>query len=181
MQSYLTGGTKERIAQSKRARAGSLAIVNWPQVARTCIPWAFGLQMSCRLSLALRLFGFVSVFILSLKPRPFVQSFFDMQAPRQPHVFLPFFLLILWRCVAFSESFCTIAVFSLYGEYVVRYFLPNGVFLPCDDALDVFTSINQSIKISITFSRVYQKNVPARVANKGKLIEGTLLASGNSV
>ena len=25
-----------------------------------------------------------------------VQSFFDMQAPRQPHVFLPFFLLILW-------------------------------------------------------------------------------------
>ena len=33
----VTGGTKERIAQSKRARAGSLAIVDWPQVAQTCI------------------------------------------------------------------------------------------------------------------------------------------------
>ena len=26
----------------------------------------------------------------------------------------------------------TISAFSLYGEYVVRSFLPNGVFLPCD-------------------------------------------------
>ena len=32
--------------------------------------------------------------------------------------------------------FCTIAVFSLCGEYVVRSFLPNGVFLPCDHGLD---------------------------------------------
>ena len=34
----VTGRTKERIAQSKRARAGSLALV-----ARTCILLAFGL------------------------------------------------------------------------------------------------------------------------------------------
>ena len=33
----VTGRTKERIAQSKRARTGSLAIVNKPQVARICI------------------------------------------------------------------------------------------------------------------------------------------------
>ena len=33
----VTGRTKERTAQSKRARAGSLAIVDSPQVARTCI------------------------------------------------------------------------------------------------------------------------------------------------
>ena len=33
----VTGRTKERIAQSKRARAGSLVIVNQPQVARPCI------------------------------------------------------------------------------------------------------------------------------------------------
>ena len=33
----VTGRTKERIVQSKRARAGSLVIVDWPQVARTCI------------------------------------------------------------------------------------------------------------------------------------------------
>ena len=25
---------------------------------------------------------------------------------------------------------------SLYGEYVIRSFLPNGVFLPCDHVLD---------------------------------------------
>ena len=42
----VTGRTKERIAQSKRARAGSLALVDQPQVARTCIlRGAFGLQM----------------------------------------------------------------------------------------------------------------------------------------
>ena len=39
----VTGGIKERIAQSKRARAGSLALVDYPQVARTCILRAFGL------------------------------------------------------------------------------------------------------------------------------------------
>ena len=38
---------------------------------------------------------------------------------------------------AFSEYFfCTISAFSLYGEYIVRSFLPNGVFLPCDNGLD---------------------------------------------
>ena len=56
----VTGKTKERIAQSKRARAGSLTLVDYPQVARTCILRAFGLQMSCRLSLVFRLFCFVS-------------------------------------------------------------------------------------------------------------------------
>ena len=32
--------------------------------------------------------------------------------------------------------FCTIAAFSLYGEYVVRSFLPDGVFLPYAHGLD---------------------------------------------
>ena len=41
----VTGRTNERTAQSKRARAGSLALVDEPQVARTCILRAFGLQM----------------------------------------------------------------------------------------------------------------------------------------
>ena len=31
-------------------------------------------------------------------------------------------------------------IFYLYGEYVVRFFLPDGVFLPCDHGLDFFTS-----------------------------------------
>ena len=41
----VTGRTKERVAQSKRARAGSLVLVDWPQVVRTCILRVFGLQM----------------------------------------------------------------------------------------------------------------------------------------
>ena len=44
----VTGRTKDRIAQSKRTCAGSLTIVDQPQVARTCILRAFGLQkMAC--------------------------------------------------------------------------------------------------------------------------------------
>ena len=52
----------------------------------------------------------------------------------------------------FPSILCTISVFSLYGEYVVRSFLPNGVFLPCDHGLEFksvyyvrIQSINQSI------------------------------------
>ena len=52
--------------------------------------------------------------------------------------------------VALSEYICTITVFSLYGEYVVRFFLPNGGFLPCDHGLDFLHNkhmreFNQSI------------------------------------
>ena len=36
----------------------------------------------------------------------------------------------------FPSIFCTIAVFSSYGEYIVRSLLPDGVFLPCDHGLD---------------------------------------------
>ena len=36
----------------------------------------------------------------------------------------------------FPRIFCTISAFSLYGEYVVRSFLSNGDFLPCDHGLD---------------------------------------------
>ena len=48
--------------------------------------------------------------------------------------------------------FCTIAVFSLYGEYVVRFPpLPDGVFLLRDHGLDLihhqlnYVEFNQSI------------------------------------
>ena len=50
------------------------------------------------------LFCFVFVFMISLKPRPFVQSFFDMHKSRQPHMFLPFFSFFFGD-VAFSEYF----------------------------------------------------------------------------
>ena len=42
----VTGRTKKRIAQSKRPRDGSLALVDSPQVARTCILRESDLQMS---------------------------------------------------------------------------------------------------------------------------------------
>ena len=58
----------------------------------------------------------------------------------------------------FPSIFCTISALSLYGEYVVRSFLPNGVFLPCDHGLDFFTSAYyvriQSIKIMVIFSPI---------------------------
>ena len=63
--------TKEKIAQSKRARACSLAIVDWPQVTRTCILrgvflFIFADAIYC-LSLALRYFSLCSfcfIFVL---------------------------------------------------------------------------------------------------------------------
>ena len=49
------------------------------------------------------------------------------------------FLFLLFVClfgdVSFSECFCIITVFSLYGKYVVRFFFPDGVFLPCAEFL----------------------------------------------
>ena len=41
----VTGRTKERMAQSKRARGGSLALVDKPPVARTCSLRVFDLQI----------------------------------------------------------------------------------------------------------------------------------------
>ena len=69
--------------------------------------------------------------MISLKPRPFVQSSFDVCRRPDSHTFS----FCLLTDVAFPSIFRTIAVF-LYGEYVVRFFLPNGVFLPCDHGLD---------------------------------------------
>ena len=156
----MTGRTKKRIAQSKRVRAGSLAIVDQPRVARTCILRAFGLQTSCRLSLVLRVFCF-RILAFTDAAALFVQSVFVLRYTCAPtatrsylttvcvlflFLFLPF--LFLWRC---SSTFCAISVFSLYGEYVVRFLLPGGVFLPCDHGLDVLhfslcgNSLDQSI------------------------------------
>ena len=47
-----------------------------------------------------------------------------------------FFPFVYLDMSLFPSIFCTIAAFSLYGEYVVRSFLPNDVFLPCDHGLD---------------------------------------------
>ena len=78
-------------------------------------------------------FDFVSM--LSLKPRSFVQSAPICRRPDSQTCFFLFFFVYVGD-VAFFEYFCTISAFSLYGEYVVRSFFPNDVFLPCDHGLD---------------------------------------------
>ena len=76
------------------------------------------------------LFCFVFVFMLSLKSRSFVQSSFvqssfDMQAPRNPHVFLSSsFSFNLFGDIAFSEYFFVPLPFSLCIEstsYVLSF------------------------------------------------------------
>ena len=55
----MTGRTKETIAQSKRARAGSLTIVHWPQVARSFILRVFMLMSFSVVTFVLFLFRFL--------------------------------------------------------------------------------------------------------------------------
>ena len=62
---------------------------------------------------------------------------------RRPDSHTCFFLFIpfvyLEDDVAFFRVFFVplpLSLLCMYGEYVVRSFLPNGVFLPCDHGLD---------------------------------------------
>ena len=48
-------------------------------------------------------------------------------------LFFPFVSLVM---LLFRSIFGVIDVFSLYGEYAVRSFLPDGVFPPCDHGLN---------------------------------------------
>ena len=128
----VTGRTKERIAQRKRARAGSHAIIvdynsyKWRELVSSR-------RMSCCLSLVLRLFCFVSL-PLSASCFVSVSSFFSF----------------LWR-YHFSEYFCTIYRFifvmesSSYGfsfRMVFFYLLATGwIFyislLLCDKSIKI--------------------------------------------
>ena len=81
----VTGRAKERIAQSKRARAGSLAIVDYSHKWRELVSGFWFADrchvMSSFCGITFVLFYFVFVFLISLmKPRSF-----DMHAHRQPH------------------------------------------------------------------------------------------------
>ena len=82
----VTGKTKERIAQSKRARnMVRLPLLTSSHKWRELVSYG---RLVCRWRDVFLwcdrfvLFYFVFVFMLSLEPRPFVQSFLDMQAPR---------------------------------------------------------------------------------------------------
>ena len=127
----VTGRTKKRVAQSKRAHAGSLALVDQPQVARICILRAFGLQMSWRFfsgvmfvlfCFVFRLYAFVEAAAL----RSIVLRCAGVPIATRVSFFYVFpFYFFLFGGVAFSKYF---SAFSLCGEYVVHSFLPDGVF-----------------------------------------------------
>ena len=81
-----TGRTKKRTAQSKPARAGLLTLVNCQVATSGANSHTPGVEFADVLTSSSGVtfvnFWFVFAFMLLLKPRPFVQSFFDMQAPR---------------------------------------------------------------------------------------------------
>ena len=77
----VTGRTKETIAQSKRARAGSLALATSGANLYPSGVW-FADAMAFFSGVTFVLFCCGCVFMLSLNSRPFVQSSFDMQVPR---------------------------------------------------------------------------------------------------
>ena len=82
------------------------------------------------------------MFFFVEKPRPFVQSFFDIlcRRPDSHTCFCCCFFRFVYLeiDVAFSEYFFVPFPLSLCIEskYVVRSFLLNSVFLPCDHGLD---------------------------------------------
>ena len=96
--------------------------------------------------------------MLLLKSRPFVQSSFDMLGAPIASRFVLFFYKSL-----FPSIFCTIFRFLFVWtiEYVVRSFLPHGVFLSCDHGLIFYISlgeisINQSINQSIINQSIFE-------------------------
>ena len=65
------------------------------------------------------------------------------------------FLRGIFSRAFFQRYTFTMSAFSLNGEYFVRFFLPNGVFLPCDHGVFFLLHLNviiQSIKQSISVS-----------------------------
>ena len=114
----LTGRTKERIAQSKRARAGSLALVDYCSHKWHELISSRRLVCRCQgvFSLVLRLFCSASFFVsmVSLKPRPLSFNRPSICRRSDSHTCCFFF----FGDVAFSEYFFgTISAFSLYGLY----------------------------------------------------------------
>ena len=129
----VTGRAKKRIAQSKRTRAGSLALVDYNHKWRELVSSG---RLVCRchdvFSLVLRLFCFASFFRLCASVEAAALCSIVLRYVCVPiatsvsfSCIFPFFLFI-WRC----RFFRVLYAFSLYGEYVVRSFLPNCIFSP---------------------------------------------------
>ena len=115
----VTGRAKERIAQSKRVRAGSLALVSSSRLVCRChdvFLWCY----VCFVLLRFRPYASVEVAALRSIALRYAGAPIAARDFFSPFVYLEMSL--------FPSIFCTISAFSLYGKYVVRSFLPNGVF-----------------------------------------------------
>ena len=134
----VTGRTKEKIAQSKRARAGRSPLLishKWRELVSSG-------RLVCRCHDAFSgvtfvLFCFVFVFMLSLKPRPFIQSFFILRYAGASIATRVFFLssFCLFGDVAFSEYFLYHCRFSLCMESTTSYVFPFRMVF-CGHGLD---------------------------------------------
>ena len=78
-------------------------------------------------------------------------------APIATRVSFCFFPLVYLEMSLFPSIFCTISAYSLFGEYVVRVFLPNGAFLPCDHGLDFWHQGRQT-RLDIARRREKQRD-----------------------
>ena len=160
----MTGRTKKRIAQSKRVRAGSLAIVDQPRVARTCILRAFGLQTSCRLSLVLRVFCF-RILAFTDAAALFVQSVFVLRytcAPTATRSYLTTVCALFCFCsflfcffgdvrvlfVPLPFSLCMESTSYVFSFRVVFFYLVTTGWMFYISAYVGIHSINQSISIN---------------------------------
>ena len=65
-------------------------------------------MLCCLLLLILCFFSFLFIFSLSLKPRPWVQSFFDMHAPRE--LAIVYVLYLVCFCFLGGGAFCEFLV-----------------------------------------------------------------------
>ena len=100
-------------------------------MAQTCVLRAFGLQMPWRLfsGVTFVLFCFVFrlyAFVEAAAIRSIVLRYAGVPiATRVCFFFFPPFFLLFLEMSLFPSIF---SAFSLYGEHVVRSFLPDGVF-----------------------------------------------------
>ena len=122
----VTGRTKERIspkqADSCRFARSLLISHKWREIASSwrLVCRCHDVFLWCYICFVLLCFASFFIFMLSLKPRPFVQSSFDMQAPLRPHLF--------FGDGAFSEyCVCHPYCFLLSIGWIVRHmFSPSG-------------------------------------------------------
>ena len=105
-------------------------------------------------------------------------TYINAGAPIATRVFF-FFSFFYLEMSLLPTIFCTIAVFSFYGEDVVRFSLPDGVFLPCDHGMDFYNSLcensfNQPIKVcksaELTSSALANAITPLTVAPVVQLV-----------